>query len=84
MRVLIDIPAASYDDLVEFVNRVSPHPGNAILEVSDSELCCPRCHGAVTHYDGALGYEAIRCFTCNLEFDLNSDNFSEIPDGARP
>jgi len=35
-------------------------------------LCCPQCESQdVTFYEGMLGYEAIRCNTCNQETDAN-------------
>lgn len=42
------------------------------------------CHGCgnpkAKYYDGAMGYEAIRCGKCKTEFDLNSDNSSPLPE----
>src|SRR6185295_12512323 len=37
-----------------------------------SSPTCPNCHKRATYYSGGLGYEAIRCFACRMEYDLNS------------
>lgn len=34
---------------------------------------CPKCNKPLHYYDGALGYEAARCETCNFERDLNAE-----------
>ena len=44
-------------------------------------LSCMQCKSEdVTYYDGALGYEAIRCNKCNEESDINSPNHGPRPD----
>ena len=53
--------------------------GKEQTEMSRS-LPCPQCGSKNTRwYDGALGYEAIRCYDCNIESDANSDNYGPIP-----
>jgi tRNA(Ile2) C34 agmatinyltransferase TiaS len=37
---------------------------------SDIRNCiCPFCGKKLKYYDGALGYEAYRCYNCNLSLD---------------
>jgi hypothetical protein len=46
-----------------------------------TRLSCPQCESPdVIFYDGMLGYEAIRCNTCNMETDANRLNCCERPD----
>lgn len=33
---------------------------------------CPQCGGLLYYYDGALGYEALKCRGCDYELDLNA------------
>lgn len=38
-----------------------------------SKMTCPECGNPnAKYYDGALGYEAVRCTKCNTETDLNN------------
>lgn len=40
--------------------------------MTTQKLKCPQCGSANTKwYDGALGYEAIRCYDCKKETDAN-------------
>jgi hypothetical protein len=40
-----------------------------------NKITCPQCGSADTsYYDGAMGYEAVRCNACNEETDLNNDH----------
>lgn len=32
---------------------------------------CPFCKGELKYYDGALGYEAYRCYSCKIAVDHN-------------
>src|SRR4051812_39512397 len=52
-----------------------------------TRLSCPQCESPdVTFYDGLLGYEAIRCNTCNMETDVNRPTCcerSDRPPGSR-
>lgn len=34
---------------------------------------CPKCNGKLYYYDGCLGYEALRCRSCDYELDLNAE-----------
>jgi hypothetical protein len=44
-------------------------------EIMSNKIPCPQCGSQDTsYYDGALGYEAVRCNACNEETDLNNDH----------
>jgi len=32
---------------------------------------CPFCKGKLKYYDGAMGYEAYRCYSCKIAVDHN-------------
>ena len=32
---------------------------------------CPFCKGELKYYDGALGYEALKCYSCKIDIDHN-------------
>jgi len=34
-----------------------------------NENKCPFCELKLEHYDGLLGYESMKCSTCNFEID---------------
>jgi hypothetical protein len=39
---------------------------------------CPFCRERMVYYDGALGYEACRCYSCKLSIDnsgIHLDDF---------
>src|SRR5258706_364525 len=51
-----------------------------LVEYNTSIDYCRHCKSNnVRYYDGALGYEAIRCHNCHIESDLNSDNYNPFP-----
>ena len=42
---------------------------------------CPFCKKKLKFYDGSLGYEALRCYDCNLSIDhtgIHLDKLSEV------
>ncbi len=49
------------------------------------KVTCPNnpTHDA-RYYEGALGYEAIQCRDCMLQFDLNSDAVDRMPERLFP
>jgi DNA-directed RNA polymerase subunit M/transcription elongation factor TFIIS len=34
---------------------------------------CPNCNTELKYYNGCLGYEALRCYECGYELDLNAE-----------
>jgi hypothetical protein len=32
---------------------------------------CPFCERELKYYDGALGYEALKCYSCKIDIDHN-------------
>lgn len=40
-----------------------------------SKRICPFCKKRLKYYDGALGYEAMRCYDCGFEIDNNGMGF---------
>lgn len=44
-------------------------------------MTCPQCNSPKARwYDGALGYEAVRCEECHIETDMNSGATCPIED----
>jgi hypothetical protein len=38
---------------------------------------CPFCGKKLEYYHGMLGYEALRCYSCNVELNRDGLNFME-------
>lgn len=74
-RVFAIIMRYNKGDTISFAieqNALALHKGSQL----PTPLACPACKGSTIFYDGSLGYEAIRCHNCHIEYDRNSDNSS--------
>ena len=39
---------------------------------------CPFCNKQLKYYDGALGYDAMRCYDCNFSLDYSGMHFEDL------